>query len=183
MTLWTVSNWVLAERSNDSRNGFDCKKCWPLFAYSCSSKELPADVFRWFAAVIVGAQDWALGGGSCFLGLFILWRDYLDESWKTFIQNIYSEANALFSCFSTYKNMSVTELCVLMTLFPTPILFSSCTSSRMAPEVILAMDEGQYDGKVDVWSLGITCIELGRCVWVFVLYLLKYNCSRNNILQ
>jgi serine/threonine protein kinase len=33
----------------------------------------------------------------------------------------------------------------------------------MAPEVILAMDEGQYDGKVDVWSLGITCIELGKC--------------------
>ncbi|ESN94982.1 hypothetical protein HELRODRAFT_193684 [Helobdella robusta] len=31
----------------------------------------------------------------------------------------------------------------------------------MAPEVILAMDEGQYDTKVDVWSLGITCIELG----------------------
>jgi len=42
----------------------------------------------------------------------------------------------------------------------------TCTFStvvgRMAPEVILAMDEGQYDGKVDVWSLGITCIELGE---------------------
>ena len=35
----------------------------------------------------------------------------------------------------------------------------------MAPEVILAMDEGQYDGKVDVWSLGITCIELGGSVY------------------
>lgn len=37
-----------------------------------------------------------------------------------------------------------------------------CPWCRMAPEVILAMDEGQYDGKVDVWSLGITCIELGK---------------------
>lgn len=32
----------------------------------------------------------------------------------------------------------------------------------MSPEVILAMDEGQYDGKVDIWSLGITCIELAE---------------------
>lgn len=39
---------------------------------------------------------------------------------------------------------------------------SSDLCPRMAPEVILAMDEGQYDGKVDVWSLGITCIELGK---------------------
>lgn len=52
-------------------------------------------------------------------------------------------------------------------IFFDTLSFSS-TSSRMAPEVILAMDEGQYDGKVDVWSLGITCIELGRlrCVCI-----------------
>lgn len=51
----------------------------------------------------------------------------------------------------------------------------------MAPEVILAMDEGQYDGKVDVWSLGITCIELGKpffsFVFTFVHYIL-YKCCR-----
>ena len=34
----------------------------------------------------------------------------------------------------------------------------------MSPEVILAMDEGQYDSKVDIWSLGITCIELGKYI-------------------
>eukprot|EP00076_Gallus_gallus_P034071 XP_024999609.1 serine/threonine-protein kinase TAO2 isoform X1 [Gallus gallus] len=32
----------------------------------------------------------------------------------------------------------------------------------MAPEVILAMDEGHYDGRADVWALGITCIELAE---------------------
>lgn len=49
----------------------------------------------------------------------------------------------------------------------------------MAPEVILAMDDGQYDGKVDVWSLGITCIELGELyiqLYRFIYWLL--NCCQ-----
>lgn len=47
----------------------------------------------------------------------------------------------------------------------------------MAPEVILAMDEGQYDGKVDVWSLGITCIELGMCGHAYLVdEIIENNC-------
>ncbi|KAK2502596.1 hypothetical protein MC885_006772 [Smutsia gigantea] len=32
----------------------------------------------------------------------------------------------------------------------------------MAPEILLVMGGEQYDAKVDVWSLGVTCIELGK---------------------
>ncbi|KAI0985149.1 hypothetical protein GJ496_001121 [Pomphorhynchus laevis] len=32
----------------------------------------------------------------------------------------------------------------------------------MAPEVILAMDEAEYDYRVDIWSLGVTCLEMAE---------------------
>ena len=32
----------------------------------------------------------------------------------------------------------------------------------MAPEIIMAMETGTYGTAVDVWSLGITCIELAE---------------------
>lgn len=51
----------------------------------------------------------------------------------------------------------------------------------MAPEVILAMDEGQYDGKVDVWSLGITCIELGMLLYVCILFRSLFKIKINTI--
>ena len=48
-------------------------------------------------------------------------------------------------------------------LFFSFLTVSDILCFRMAPEVILAKDKQQkYDAKVDVWSLGITCIELGK---------------------
>ncbi len=57
-------------------------------------------------------------------------------------------------------------------------------SCRMAPEVILAMDEGHYDGKVDVWSIGITCIEMGQLRILvanstIILFILSIQLKRN----
>ena len=34
------------------------------------------------------------------------------------------------------------------------------------------MDEGEYDCKVDIWSVGICCIELGGCLVVMILMLM-----------
>jgi thousand and one amino acid protein kinase len=47
------------------------------------------------------------------------------------------------------------------------------SSYWIAPEVILAMENGQYDGKVDIWSLGITCIELGLLYSLSIFFLRK----------
>lgn len=42
----------------------------------------------------------------------------------------------------------------------------------MAPEVILAMDDGEYTGNSDIWSLGITCVEMGK----FLSTLMIFSC-------
>lgn len=69
-------------------------------------------------------------------------------------------------------------------LYPLTRVFCTVVG-RMAPEVILAMDEGQYDGKVDVWSLGITCIELGEYMWEvrWIVNFLQYLLGSPEILE
>ncbi|XP_073085286.1 serine/threonine-protein kinase TAO1-like isoform X2 [Manis javanica] len=57
------------------------------------------------------------------------------------------------------------------------------TPHWMAPEIILGRNEEQYDSKVDVWSLGITCIEIAeRDPPLFAMNAKRalYHITRNN---
>uniref|UniRef100_A0A672P0C6 non-specific serine/threonine protein kinase n=1 Tax=Sinocyclocheilus grahami TaxID=75366 RepID=A0A672P0C6_SINGR len=74
--------------------------------------------------------------------------------------SIVAPANSFVGTPYWYKNTSHSLQQHIFTV--RTVMTELCSVSRMAPEVILAMDEGQYDGKVDVWSLGITCIELAE---------------------
>ncbi|VDM02429.1 unnamed protein product [Schistocephalus solidus] len=43
----------------------------------------------------------------------------------------------------------------------------------IAPEVIMAMESGLYDTRADVWSVGITCIEMGKSFLMSVAILVS----------
>lgn len=68
--------------------------------------------------------------------------------------------DSILVCYKTCIKHSCHSTCRLFIYIFVMCIVCICLF-RMAPEVILAMDEGQYDGKVDIWSLGITCVELG----------------------
>lgn len=42
----------------------------------------------------------------------------------------------------------------------------------------MAMESGTYDGRVDVWSLGITCYEMGAWHWLSPIPLLCNYCIK-----
>uniref|UniRef100_A0A8B9KMG3 non-specific serine/threonine protein kinase n=1 Tax=Astyanax mexicanus TaxID=7994 RepID=A0A8B9KMG3_ASTMX len=89
------------------------------------------------------------------------WQDIIKE--VKFLQRIQHPNSIEYKgCYlREHTAWVIITYCLYFSDEKTDLLLYLCTL-RMAPEVILAMDEGQYDGKVDVWSLGITCIELGK---------------------
>ncbi|KAM7535252.1 hypothetical protein Aperf_G00000100786 [Anoplocephala perfoliata] len=76
---------------------------------------------------------------------------------KKYIHRDIKAANILFTESGTVKVGDFGSVS-----FKSPANSFVGTPYWIAPEVILAMESGLYDCRVDVWSLGITCIEMAE---------------------
>ena len=68
------------------------------------------------------------------------------------------------ACFLTYKNIFILFYVILRNTKTDLTLY---LFFRIAPEVIMAMENGTYGLSADIWSLGITLIGSLRLVWIW----------------